>query len=57
MADDKVDDDKVDYLDVDDSIPGQNYACLSFVSPDELIEKKKVIMYVSSFSLIVRNKS
>ena len=38
---DKVDDDKVDYLDVDDGIPGQNYACLSFVSPDELIEKKE----------------
>ena len=35
------DDDKVDYLDVDDTIPGQNYACLSFVSPDELIEKKE----------------
>ena len=23
---------KVDYLEVDDSIPGQNYVCLSFVS-------------------------
>ena len=34
-VDDKVDDDKVDYLDVDDNIPGQNYACLSFVSPSE----------------------
>ena len=28
---------KVDYLDVDDSIPGQNYVCLSFVSPDEIV--------------------
>lgn len=33
--------DNVDYLDVDDSIPGQNYVCLSFVSPEALIEKRE----------------
>ena len=32
---------KVDYLDVDDTIPGQNYVCLSFVSPEALMEKKE----------------
>ena len=32
---------KIDYLEVDDSIPGQNYVCLSFVSPDSLIESKE----------------
>jgi len=32
---------KVDYLDVDDVIPGQNYVCLSFVSPEALIQKKE----------------
>ena len=32
---------KVDYLDVDDTIPGQNYVCLSFVSPEALIEKRE----------------
>jgi len=35
-----TEEEKVDYLDVDDAIPGQNYACLSFVSPDELMEKR-----------------
>tara|TARA_Y100001958_G_C21220389_1_gene545715 strand:+ start:1081 stop:1824 length:744 start_codon:yes stop_codon:yes gene_type:complete len=32
---------KEDYLDTDPPISGQNYVCLSFVSPDELIQKKE----------------
>ena len=32
---------KVDYLEVDDPIPGQNYCCLSFISPEDLIESKE----------------
>ena len=32
---------KIDYLEVDDTIPGQNYVCLSFVSPETMIEKKE----------------
>jgi len=40
--------DKVDYLDVDDIIPGQNYVCLSFVSPEALIQKREAF-YVSKF--------
>ena len=28
---------KMDYLEVDDQIPGQNYVCLSFVSPDQVL--------------------
>jgi uncharacterized phage infection (PIP) family protein YhgE len=32
---------KEDYLDVDDSVPGQNYVCLSFVSPEALIQKRE----------------
>lgn len=31
---------KKDYLEVDEPIPGQQYACLSFVSPEALIKKK-----------------
>ena len=31
---------KIDYLEVDETIPGQNYVCLSFVSPDSLIDSK-----------------
>jgi hypothetical protein len=41
---------KVDYLDVDDTIPGQNYVCLSFVSPEALMEKRE------AFNVIVRMK-
>lgn len=32
---------KIDYLEVDETIPGQNYVCLSFVSPDSMIESKE----------------
>jgi len=36
------DDDKYDYLEVDRPIPGQNYTCLSFVSPDSILMKKEM---------------
>jgi hypothetical protein len=39
---------KKDYLEVDDPIAGQQYACLSFVSPEALIKKKEGFM-VSKF--------
>jgi len=32
---------KKDYLEVDDAIPGQQYVCLSFVSPETLVKKKE----------------
>ena len=32
---------KEDFLDVDKSIPGQNYCCISFVSPDKILGKKE----------------
>ena len=38
---DETKDKKVDYLEVDDVIPGQNYVCLSFLSPEELIQNKE----------------
>ncbi len=43
---------KEDFLDVDPPIPGQNYACISFLSPkDMIIEKEKFIMkkFVENF--------
>ena len=43
-----VDDDQKDYLEVDDPIPGQNYVCMSFVSPEEVIEDRNMFM-VHSF--------
>ena len=35
------DKEKIDYLSVDDPIPGQNYVCMSFVSPEKLIQDFK----------------
>jgi len=33
-------DEKTDYLDIDNPINGQNYCCLSFVSPEDIIEDR-----------------
>jgi hypothetical protein len=33
-----------DFLEVDAPVPGQNYALLSFVSPDSMIEKRELFM-------------
>lgn len=41
-------DEKVDYLDVDSPINGQNYCCISFLDPDEVIEDKNAFI-VSKF--------
>lgn len=37
-----------DFLEVDQPIPGQNYACLSFISPEEVL-KDKNIYFVHNF--------
>jgi hypothetical protein len=31
-----------DFLEVDQPIPGQNYVCMSFISPEEVLKKKEV---------------
>lgn len=37
--------DETDYLEVDQALPGQNFCCLSFLSPDKVLENKdKFIM-------------
>lgn len=33
-----------DFLEVDQNIPGQNYTCISFVSPEEVLKKKELFM-------------
>jgi len=43
---------KIDYLEVDDTIPGQNYVCLSFISPEALIQEKeafKAVKFLQSY--------
>ena len=34
-----------DYLDVDKPLPGQNYYCVSFISPDKVLAQKENFMY------------
>jgi hypothetical protein len=44
---------EVDYLDEDKPIRGQNYVCLSFISPEDVIRNKEVFYlehYLSKFS-------
>ena len=36
---------KTDYLEVDNPIPGQNYTCISFVSPDETMKQKELFLF------------
>ena len=42
MSESKIDPkhEKIDYLEVDTHIPGQNYVCMSFLSPESLIQNK-----------------
>ena len=49
-------DTKVDYLEVDDPIPGQAFVCLSFVSPESMIQAKegfKVAKFLQSYAHIL----
>lgn len=36
---------KEDFLDVDTPLPGQNWACISFVSPEKILKRKDVWMF------------
>ena len=40
-----------DYLEVDDPINGQNYVCLSFVSPETLIQNKESFQNSQVFTI------
>ena len=33
-----------DFLEVDQPIPGQNFVCLSFISPDKVLKRKETII-------------
>lgn len=36
------DNDNEDFLEVDQPIPGQNYVCMSFISPEKIIKQKEI---------------
>ena len=46
---------KEDFLSNDTPIPGQNFACLSFVSPETLIEKKELYQFYKYLKLIKKD--
>jgi hypothetical protein len=52
MSDKEVQEKKPDYLEVDETIPGQNYVCLSFLSPESLMQNKeafKCVKFLQSY--------
>ena len=44
---------KEDFLEVDQSIPGQNYVCLSFVSPENVLNNKE-LYYAHKFQKLLK---
>lgn len=52
-----MEEEKVDYLDVDPPIPGQNYVCLSFVSPDDIIKQKETYVMKSFLKKLVSDNN
>src|SRR3990172_11653813 len=49
-------DGKKNYLQVDPPIPGQNWVCMSFVSPDDMIQKRN-LYYFNQFAYRDINKT
>ena len=45
----------IDYLEVDKPIPGQNFVCISFVSPEKIL-KDKNLHYVKNFLNSISSK-
>jgi hypothetical protein len=45
VSNEKINDLEEDYLDVDKPLTGQNYYCISFVSPEKILEQKDKFMF------------
>ena len=45
-----------DFLDVDQKIPGQNYCCLSFISPENVLKKKDMFMTSHFLTYLLGNE-
>lgn len=46
-----------DFLEADDAIRGQNYACLSFVSPEDVLKSKELFFMQKFLSNLVTEKN
>ena len=44
-----------DFLEVDTPIPGQNYVCMSFISPEEVLKNKNVFFVNKFLETIAKN--
>ena len=47
---------KEDFLEVDPKIPGQNYVCLSFVSPEKLLKQKETYFTTRFLDYLINDK-
>ena len=45
-----------DFLEVDSNIPGQNYVCLSFVSPEKTLKQKEIFMVTKFLHQVFNDK-
>ena len=50
------DDEKMDYLEIDQPIPNQNWVCLSFLSPETLLQSKQEYALQKFFQSYFKNK-
>jgi len=48
---------KEDFLEVDSKIPGQNYVCLSFVSPEKLLKEKELFFTTKFLDYLINDSS
>lgn len=48
--------DKEDFLDVDPKIPGQNFVCMSFVSPEKVLKKKELFITSKFIEYLFRSE-
>ena len=47
---------KEDFLEVDSKIPGQNYVCLSFVSPEKVVKQKEMYFLTKFLDHIINDQ-
>ena len=50
------DEKKEDFLEVDPPIPGQNYCCLSFISPEKFIQEKTRFLFFNFYKELTKNE-
>lgn len=47
---------KEDFLEIDSKIPGQNFVCLSFVSPEKVLKQKEIFFMTKFLEYIVNDQ-